>query len=83
MTFLIQARIEQEWHYLPSNFLMISKPQKVLLGLYRWLVKVSWLGNLVLVFWWVELYSKRSYTMTKWALSQGYKDSSVSANQSM
>ena len=26
---------------------------------------------------------KRSYTMTKWALSQGYKDSSISANQSM
>ena len=25
------------------------------LGLYRWLVKVSWLGKLVLVFWWVEL----------------------------
>ena len=26
------------------------------MGLYRWLVKVSWLGKLVLVFWWVELY---------------------------
>ena len=24
-------------------------------GLYRWLVKVSWLGQLVSVFWWVEL----------------------------
>ena len=24
-------------------------------GLYRWLVKVSWLGKLVFVFWWVEL----------------------------
>ena len=24
-------------------------------GLYGWLVKVSWLGKLVLVFWWVEL----------------------------
>ena len=24
-------------------------------GLHRWLVKVSWLGKLVLVFWWVEL----------------------------
>ena len=24
-------------------------------GLYRWFVKVSWLGKLVLVFWWVEL----------------------------
>ena len=26
---------------------------------------------------------KRSYTMTKWALSQGCKDSSISTNQSM
>ena len=26
---------------------------------------------------------KRSYTMTKWALSQGCKDSSIPANQSM
>ena len=26
---------------------------------------------------------KRSYIMTKWALSQGYKDSSISTNQSM
>ena len=24
-------------------------------GLYRWLVKVSWLGKLASVFWWVEL----------------------------
>ena len=24
-------------------------------SLYRWLVKVSWLGKLVSVFWWVEL----------------------------
>ena len=24
-------------------------------GLDMWLVKVSWLGELVLVFWWVEL----------------------------
>ena len=24
-------------------------------GLDRWLVKVSWLGKLVLVFWWVKL----------------------------
>ena len=24
-------------------------------GFYRWLVKVSWLGKLVFVFWWVEL----------------------------
>ena len=26
------------------------------MGLYRWLVKVSWLGKLVSVFWWMELY---------------------------
>ena len=25
-------------------------------GLYRWLVKVSWFRKLVSVFWWVELY---------------------------
>ena len=25
------------------------------MGLYRWLVKISWLGKLVSVFWWVEL----------------------------
>ena len=25
-------------------------------GLYRWLVKVSWLGKLVSMFWWMELY---------------------------
>ena len=25
------------------------------MGLYRWLVKVSWLGKLVSMFWWVEL----------------------------
>ena len=24
-------------------------------GFYQWLVKVSWLGRLVLKFWWVEL----------------------------
>ena len=26
------------------------------MGLYGWLVKVYWLGKLVTVFWWVELY---------------------------
>jgi len=31
----------------------------------------------------IQQHIKRSYTMTKWALSQGYKDSSISANQSM
>ena len=25
------------------------------MGLYWWLVKVSWLGKLVSAFWWVEL----------------------------
>ena len=25
------------------------------MGLDKWLVKVSWLGKLALVFWWVEL----------------------------
>ena len=25
------------------------------MGLYQWLVKVSWLGKLVSVFWWLEL----------------------------
>ena len=25
------------------------------MGLDKWLVKVSWLGKLVLVFWWVKL----------------------------
>ena len=31
----------------------------------------------------IQQHIKRSYTMTKWALSQGCKDSSTSANQSM
>ena len=26
-----------------------------MVGLYGWLVKVSWLGKLVLVIWWVEV----------------------------
>ena len=26
-------------------------------GLYRWLAKVSWLGKLVSVFWWVDSFS--------------------------
>ena len=30
-----------------------------------------------------ETYLKKSYTMTKWALSQECKDSLISANQSM
>jgi len=32
-------------------------------GLYRWLVKVSWLGKLVSVFWWVEL---DFFSLEKW-----------------
>ena len=31
----------------------------------------------------IQQHTKRSYIMTKWALSQGCKDSSISANQSM
>ena len=31
----------------------------------------------------IQQHIKRSYIMTTWALSQGYKDSSISANQSM
>jgi len=31
----------------------------------------------------IQQHIKRSYTMTKWALSQGCKDSSISSNQSM
>ena len=31
----------------------------------------------------IQQHIKKSYTMTKWALSQGCKDSSISANQSM
>ena len=31
----------------------------------------------------IQQYIKRSYTMTKWALSQGCKDSSISTNQSL
>ena len=33
------------WRFLPVGEI----------GLSRWLVKVSWLGKLVSVFWWVEL----------------------------
>ena len=31
----------------------------------------------------IQQHIKRSYIMTKWALSQGYKDSSIFTNQSM
>ena len=36
----------------------------VCVGLYRWLVKVSWLGKLVSMFWWVELYF---FSLYSWA----------------
>ena len=35
---------------------LAQRVSSLCVGLYRWLVKVSWLGKLVLVFWWVELY---------------------------
>ena len=31
----------------------------------------------------IQQYIKNTYIMTKWALSQGYKDSSIFANQLM
>ena len=31
----------------------------------------------------IQQYIKRTYTMIKWDLSQGYKDFSISTNQSM
>ena len=45
-------------HFLYSGSLWSSLYcgiSSVCVGLYRWLVKVSWLGKLVSVFWWVEL----------------------------
>ena len=44
--------------FLHSGFLWSSLyygVSSLWVGLYGWLVKVSWLGKLVLVFWWVEL----------------------------
>ena len=44
--------------FLYSGNLWSSLYYEVILmwvGLYQWLVKVSWLGRLVLEFWWVEL----------------------------
>ena len=35
-----------------SLYCRVSSPW---VGLYGWLVKVSWLGKLVSMFWWVEL----------------------------
>ena len=42
------------WQFV--EFSLLWRFLIVCVGLYRWLVKVSWLGKLVLVFWWVELY---------------------------
>ena len=38
------------------QFLFIVEGSFLWVGLDEWLVKVSWLGKLALVFWWVELY---------------------------
>ena len=35
----------------------------LLVGLDRWLVKISWLGKLVLVFWWVSWISSLWHAM--------------------
>ena len=37
------------------QFLFIVEGSFLWVGLDEWLVKVSWLGKLVSVFWWVEL----------------------------
>ena len=37
------------------QFLFIVEGSFLWVGLDEWLVKVSWLGKLALVFWWVEL----------------------------
>ena len=47
MSFLYSGSL---WSSLYCDF------SSLCVGLYRWLVKVSWLGKLVSVFWWVELY---------------------------
>ena len=38
------------------------------MGLYWWLVKVSWLGKLVSVFWWVDPYmtTGKTIALTRW-----------------
>ena len=40
------------WQFVEFSYCGVSS---LWVGLYGWLVKVSWLGNLVSVFWWVEL----------------------------
>ena len=37
------------------QFLFIVEGSFLWVGLDEWLVKVSWLGKLALVFWWVKL----------------------------
>ena len=44
---LPQRHLESLCHYYGASSLWV--------GFYQWLVKVSWLGRLVLEFWWVEL----------------------------
>ena len=34
-------------------------------------------------YYWIQQYNKRSYTMIKWGLSQGFKDFSIFTNQSV
>ena len=40
----------------PELFYHNCSVSSLCVGLYRWLVKVSWLGKLVSVFWWMGLY---------------------------
>ena len=40
------------WQFVEFSFLWSFLP---VVGLYQWFVKVSWLGKLVSMFWWVEL----------------------------
>ena len=46
VTFLYSGSLWSSLYYVVSSLWM---------GLCRWFVKVSWLGKLVSVFWWVEL----------------------------
>ena len=40
------------WQFVDFLYCGVSS---LCVGLYRWLVKVSWLGKLVSAFWWLEL----------------------------
>ena len=44
------------------------------MGLDEWLVKVSWLGKLALVFWWVDLslWSARKCPVVSFEVSMGF-----------